>query len=91
MNPDDFITKVQAYQKSNYALNPQYEEALKRRDIWDRLEEIRDLKTKEVVLTFLNQWKCRLSGLSKSQILERDFKPLKVDSIVSGRYPSRFR
>lgn len=60
---DDFITKVQAYQKSDYALNPQYEEAVKRRDIWERLAEIRDCETKEVVLKFLNQWKCRISSL----------------------------
>jgi len=60
---DDFITKVQTYQKSDYALNPQYEEAVKRRDIWERLAEIQDLETKEVVLKFLNQWKCRISSL----------------------------
>lgn len=58
---DDFIRTVQAYQKSDYGLNAQYEEAVKRRDIWDRLDEIRDLQTEEVVLKFLNQWKCRIS------------------------------
>lgn len=57
---DDFITKVQAYQKFPYALNDQYEEAVKRRDIWERLAEIQNFETKEVVLKFLNQWKCRI-------------------------------
>lgn len=57
---NDFIQNVQAYQSSEYALEPLYQQILKRRDVWDKLEEIDDDKTR-IVLEFLNQWKCRLS------------------------------
>jgi len=57
----EFIEKVQAYQNTPYALEKLYIETLKRRDIWDNLVKITEQKTRDVVLKFLNAWKCRLS------------------------------
>lgn len=61
INLDDFIENVRAYQSTEYALENLYQETIKRRDVWDRLGEIDDSKTRDVVLRFLNEWKCRLS------------------------------
>jgi len=71
INLDDIIEKVRVYQSSSYALERLYQQTVGRRDIWDRLGEIDDSKTKDVVLEFLNKWKCRLSydcvsGLTKT-------------------------
>ncbi|WP_455365060.1 hypothetical protein [[Eubacterium] cellulosolvens] len=57
----DFIENVKRYQNSVYALDSLYQRIVKRRDIWDRLNEITDYSTETIVLNFLNQWKCRLS------------------------------
>lgn len=57
----DFIEKVQDYQGSPYAQENIYSETLKQRDIWDKMAEINEQKAKDVVLYFLNAWKCRLS------------------------------
>jgi len=56
---DDFLTKVQAYQKSEYALEDSYYQILNRLDIWNNLGEIDYSKTR-YILEFLNRWKCRL-------------------------------
>lgn len=57
----DFIKKVRDYQSSPYAQENLYSETLKQRDIWDKLAEINEQKTRDTVLYFLNAWKCRLS------------------------------
>jgi hypothetical protein len=61
INLDEFIEKVQAYQSSSYALENLYCKTLRQRDVWDSLAEINEQKTSDIILKFLNAWKCRLS------------------------------
>lgn len=68
VNLDEFIEKVKVYQRSSYALEDPYSKTLKRRDIWDRLSEIDEQKTRDVILKFLNAWKCRLSYKCSSNL-----------------------
>ena len=58
---NEFIQNVQDYQSSPCAIETLYGDVLKRRDVWDKLDQIDTQKTEEVVLSFLNAWKCRLS------------------------------
>jgi hypothetical protein len=97
INLSNFIQKVQAYQSSEYALEDLYQQTLKRRDIWDNLEEIDGSKTKDVVLKFLNQWKCRLeyscaSDLAKtlrecseslSKFKKHSMEQMTIDSLIA--------
>jgi len=90
----DFIEKVRAYQKSEYAHWPSadlYRETVDRRDIWDNLGEIDDRNT-IYVLQFLNQWKCRISyncapslarKLRESSGLLSKFKEYRLEEISS--------
>lgn len=57
---DDFTANVRAYQNSEYSLEDLYQRTVRRRNFLDNLAEIDDLKTGQVVLRFLNHWKCRL-------------------------------
>ena len=61
INLNEFIDKVQAYQSSSYALENLYSETLKRDDVWKNLAKINEQQTSDVILKFLNAWKCRLS------------------------------
>jgi hypothetical protein len=44
---NDFVQKVRAYQKTEYALENVYQQTLKQRDIWDRLEDANESKVKD--------------------------------------------
>jgi hypothetical protein len=61
-NPDldEFIKNVRKYQSSEYALDDSYQRILERRDIWEKLSELDNERTRAVI-EFLNVWKCRLS------------------------------
>lgn len=61
VNINEFIVKVQAYQNSSYALENLYSKTLNRRDVWENLARITEQITRDVILKFLNAWKCRLS------------------------------
>ena len=92
---DDFIEKVRIYPHKS-RLEDCYQQALKRRDVWDRLEEIDTSKTEDVVLKFLNQWKCRIdracaSGLAEtlresserlSRFKKHRFEQIGLDSLI---------
>jgi len=58
---DEFVQKVRDYQSSPYAVEMLYSDTLRRREVWDNLAQIDVKKTEDVVLYFLNAWKCRLS------------------------------
>lgn len=50
---------------------------LKRRDVWDKLSDLKDIDIIDVILGFLNKWKCRIHvtpGLIKK--LQKIFKEL---------------
>jgi hypothetical protein len=57
----DFIKKVQDYQKSPYGQEKLYGETLGQRNVWGKLAQINEQQTRDVVLRFVNAWKCRVS------------------------------
>ena len=67
-NLKEFIEKVQAYQTPGYALDNLYQQTVKRRDVWDNLEEIDEIKTESFILKFLNRWKCRVGYVCTSNL-----------------------
>jgi len=86
---NDFIEKVRIYPHKS-SLEDCYQQALKRRDVWDRLGEIDTSKTEDIVLKFLNQWKCRVSlvcastlakALRESSELLSEFKKHRLEEV----------
>lgn len=61
INLNEFIEKVKDYQTSIYGLENNYLKTLAQRDVWENLREISEQTTKDVILKFLNAWKCRIS------------------------------
>lgn len=87
---NDFIQNVQQYQGSPYAMDTLYSDTLKRRDVWDGLAQINEQKTKDIVLYFLNAWKCRISyvcapnlakGLQDSAKFLANFRNLRLQDV----------
>ena len=46
----------------------QYEDCIKRREIWDNLGKISPSDVQTIIIPFLNKWRCRLSGLCFSDL-----------------------
>ena len=86
----DFVRNVRDYQISPYAVENLYNDTLSRRDIWDNLAQIDEQKTEDVVLYFLNAWKCRVAYACSSDLSEAlrvsapflaNFKHLSLESV----------
>jgi hypothetical protein len=74
----------------------QYEEAISRRDVWDKFDNLTQEHTRNVILDFLNKWQCRLSYsfvpvLTKSLIeTEPKLTPLRTLKIEDLNLHSKF-
>lgn len=67
MNFEEFDSGIREYGNYEYAVDYAYNSAYKRRDVWDNLENLSENDTINVILDFLNKWKCRISyGCSSS-------------------------
>lgn len=84
INLDEFVEKVKGYQTSSYALENKYLTTLARRDIWENLSEISEQVTKDVILKFLNAWKCRISYKFAPSLAKRLRECSELFSRLSG-------
>lgn len=100
MNFKEFETVVNRYQKKEGAAKDYniYRIALERRDIWEKLDQVKDGDIKSVMLKFLNKWKCRIKvspGLienlrTKSRFLYKYFKAVNKEKLENLDFNKRF-
>lgn len=69
MNFEDLIKANEIFE-SNTTWDIGYFTTIKRREIWDDLKNLNENDVKNVILKFLNNWKCRISYNRAPKILE---------------------
>jgi uncharacterized protein (UPF0248 family) len=64
--------------------NKSYQTAIQKREVWENFNSITEEQVKEVILSFLNHWKCRIPYKRAQELL----KACKKTSVMSCNYLS---